>query len=355
MVIPRNWNFAAMQRSPEQEAAIAEPTATSVRFRIAAFFLFAAWLSTCFSLFHSIRHYKPRDGFLRSTYGLIRDIPLRFLLILPLGLGMIGYQALIAFYYQFSLIRADGPIPIIYGWGYGTQLAILVVQILYGWSSPNEDKELIRQRRVRGETLDRELGIVHRPAWWRRVKGEHLVGSVRDKLVRNVNEVGQGRAMGRRAEGDMERDIRMNMEHDASGGDYIELDNYSGTSSKPMYNPRVDRAGARGMDTRRPSAMSGASNSANPFNDPEIANLAASVLFPGREEEARRAREAEAERKRRLEFITGEGPPPPAYSDDDRGRATDSARRTTPERSNSTGTTNSINAQPTQVRSMLDI
>ncbi|KAF4121623.1 Protein of unknown function (DUF2434) [Geosmithia morbida] len=354
MIIPRSWKFAQMQRSPEQEAAIAEPGATGIRFKIAAFFLFGAWLTTVFSMSHSINHYKPRkSGLFNRLIGLFRDIPLRFALLLPLSLGMIAYQALIAFQYRFSVMRADGPIPIIYGWGYGTQLAILVVQILYGWSSPNEDKELMRQRRVRGEMLDRELGIIHRPAWWRRVKGEHLVGTVRDKLARNVNEVGQGRSLGRRAESDMERDIRQNMERNAA---YIELDSYDETSryqgNSKGHNPRVDRAGVRGMGTRTSSIS--ASNL-----DPEserVVNIASSLLFPDPEEVERREREAEEERRRRLEYITSDGPPP-AYEDDSRGRSASSRSgdRATGERSNSTGTTNSINAPATQIRSMLDI
>ncbi|KAL6852876.1 hypothetical protein ACO1O0_007424 [Amphichorda felina] len=350
LVVPRSWTFVQKQRSPEQEAAVTEPTATSVRFKVAAFFLIAAWITTCFSLYHSVKHYKPRNrGLFNRAFGLIRAIPLRFILIVPLNLAVIIYQTLIAFNYQYSLIRADGPVGIIYGWGYGAQLAILLVQVAYGWASPNEDKELVRQRRVRGDDLDRELGLVKRPAWWRRVKGEHLVGSVRDKLVRNVHEIGQKRNIGRRAEGDMERHIREDMEGVAYDEDGFEMRNYA---SQGEYNPRVDRAGVGKLNHRRSEISLGA----DPESD-RVLQLASGILFPDLDETRRREREAEAERQRRVAFLQEDGPPPPSYYDNvpDRGRTTSGTRPGSSQRSNSTGTINSINVPATKVRSMLDI
>ena len=352
MVVPRSWNFAKRQNSREQEAAVAEPTATSARFKVAAFFLFACWLTICFSLYHSIKHYKPRNrGLFNRAFGLIRAIPFRLLLIILLSLSVIVYQAVIAFDYQYSLVKADGPIGIIYGWGYGAQLAILLIQVAYGYASPNEDKALIRQRRIRGDNLDRELGLVKRPDWWRRVKGEHLVGSVRDKLLRNVHEIGHSKGAGRRLEGDMERTIRENMEGEAQDEDGygFEMRNYA---SRDEYNPRVDRAGVARLDHKRSEVSLGA----DPESD-RVLNVASSILFPDHDEVLRREREAEAERQRRLAFISEDGPPPPAYYDNvpERGRTGSGTRPGSTHRSNSAGTTNSINAPPTQVRSMLDL
>jgi hypothetical protein len=326
-----------------------------VRFKIGAFFLVAAWLTICFSLRHSIKHYKPRNrGIINRTFGLFQAMPLRFLLTVPLSLSVIAYQVLISFDYEYSLMRADGPVGIIYGWGYGAQLVILWVQIAYGLASPNEDKELIRQRRVRGDTLDRDLGIVRRPAWWRRVKGEHLVGSFRDKLLRNVQEVGQGKgaAVGRREEGDMERNIREDMQREARDEDGgYEMRNYG--SNRGEQNPRVDRAGVGSLGRKISATSAGA--------DPEshrALTVASGLLFPDPDETQRREREAEAERQRRLAFIQEDGPPPPSYYDSahDRGRTNNSSGRPgSSERSNSTATVQSINAPPTQIRSMLDI
>jgi len=354
MVIPRSWTFAQKQRYPWQTENVARVAATSVRFKIGAFFLFAAWLVICFSLWHSIKHYKPRNrGIINRGVGLVKAIPLRFLLLIPLLLSAIGYQALISFDFDYSVIKKDGPVSIIYGWGYGAQLLILIVQIAYGYASPNEDKELIRQRRVRGETLDRELGLTRKPAWWRRVKGEHIVGTFRDKLLKNVQEVGQGRGVGRRAEGDMERDIRENMESEARQDDdgiNIEMSNYGRRKShnRQEWNPRADLAGVHNMDRGDELARG-----SNPENQ-RVLDMASSLLFPDPADVERRDREAEAERIRRLAYLQEDGPPP--ANRDTRGRgSTSSHRPATSERSNSTATSNSINAPPTKVRSMLDI
>ena len=278
----------------------------------------------------------------------MQAIPLRFLLILPLLLSVIAYQALIAWDWNWSVIKADGPVGIIYGWGYGAQLAILLIQVAYGYASPNEDKELMRQRRIRGDTLDRELGLVHRPAWWRRVKGEHLVGTFRDKLLRNVQEVGQTHGTGRREEGDMERYIREEGRRNAhpDDDDYgIELNSVR----RDGYNPREDRAGVNNL--RRQSSTT--TSFRTDEESQRMIRMASEALFPDREETERREREAEAERARRLAYITESGPPP-AYEDNNLGPS-GANRPATSERSNSTGTANSINAPPTQIRSMLDL
>lgn len=356
MVIPRGWSFAEKQRSPEQEAAVAVPNATGPRFKAGAFFLFFAWLTICYSLRHSIKYYKPRHrGLFNRVVGFVQNMPLRFVLILPLCLAMIAYQTLISFDFKYSVIKADGPVPIIYGWGYGSQVLVILVQILYGYRTPNEDKELMRQRRVRGEALDAELGIVRKPAWWRRVKGEHIVGSVRDRIMANVNELGRPKGVGRRAEGDMERDIRETMQADARNDvDDIELPRYPNREGQQREggsvadtDTLVDGASVRSPNPRRESTLG-----SNQESD-RMLRMASSLLFPDGEEVARREREAEEQRRQRLAYIS-EDPPPPQYSPR-RGRdSAGGARPRTGERSNSTETTNSITSPPAQIKSMLD-
>ncbi|KAM3463616.1 hypothetical protein MY5147_009638 [Beauveria neobassiana] len=107
LVVPRNWSFVEKQRSPEQTAAVAIPSALSGRFKA----------------------------------------------------GLIVYQIFMSFNWELSLMRFHGVIPVQFGWGFGPSLAIMLVQIIYGYASPNEDKDLIRQRRERGEIIDRELGL----------------------------------------------------------------------------------------------------------------------------------------------------------------------------------------------------
>jgi hypothetical protein len=372
MIIPRNWDFVKKQRYPEETARVAEATATGIRFKLGAFFLFVCWLTICFSICHSIKNYKPRHrGIFNRTVGFIGSIPLRFVLLVPLLLGLIGYQALISFEFDFSLMNLHSSTPIVFGWGYGIQLVILWVQIIYGAVAPNEDKELMRQRRARGAAVDQELGIVRRPAWWRRVKGEHLLG-FRDKLVRNVKEVGGERATGRRTMGDMERDIRVNMQQEARDDDGpIELSTYS---DHDPHNPRVDRAGARNIPRRYPDTPEGALERELDRRVPSderqrIYSMINDMARRAPEEEERQEQEEAAMRAAHLRYITEDGPTaeeeyarrvryisedgpaaarvaPPPYS---------SRPVSTAERTSSIGSADSVNRPPTQVRSMLDI
>ncbi len=232
-----------MQRDPELIKDIAIPTATGSRFKAASFCLVICWFTICFSLRHSILHYKPRNrGMLNRTVGLFKFVPLRFVIIIPLSAALIAYQIFMSFEWEFSLMRFQGVVPVQFGWGFGPSLLIIITQIIYGYVNPNEDKELIRQRRERGDSLDRELGIVKKPAWWRRVRGDHIEIPFHERIMRNVKEVGGKRGIGRRTEADMERYIRQEAERSAINEDGIEMGRLPRRESD---NPRVDRAGAR--------------------------------------------------------------------------------------------------------------
>ncbi|KAH7129354.1 hypothetical protein B0J13DRAFT_136441 [Dactylonectria estremocensis] len=342
MVVPRSWSFSQKQRSPEQTAAIAAPGATSIRFKVAAFCLVIAWATIVFSMRHSISHYRSRQGgIFRRAFGFTKAIPLRFYLIIPACAGMIAYQGFIAWVWEFSIIRKDGPVAVIYGWGYGPSLFIIIIQVIYGFASPNEDKDLIRQRRERGDAIDRELGIVKKPAWWRRVRGEHL-HTLRDKITMNVNEIGGGRATGRRIETAAERDARE--EALASANNDIEMNPVS-SRAKQENNPRADRAGVSVINHQRQHLPTPYEGKSDRRRYERSMQAAAGILFPNSQEADRRAREAE---------LGLDGPAPPPYSDRaERGR--NSNRPGSTGRSNSAETTNSITAPPQQVRSMLDI
>ncbi|KAK5993102.1 putative C56F8.12-like protein [Cladobotryum mycophilum] len=339
LVVPRSWKFAEQQRSPEQTAAKAIPGATGPRFKAAAFCLVVAWLTILVSLWHSIKHYKHRErGVFNTVRGVVQAVPFRFVLTIPLSLVLIAYQAYISFNWDYSVMRADGVVPAIYIWGYGPSLLIIYIQAIYGWTSPNEDKALIQQRRHRGDVLDRELGLVKKPTWWRRVRGDHLQ-SLRDKITNNVNEIGGKRGVGRRVEDDMERAARLDAERFADRNDGYEL---SPLPRKDSSNPRMDRAGVRNMEfTPAPPPLRYAGRSEQRHNE-RIVETFAGVLFPNN---------ADSERARRLAEITQDGPPPP-YTDEEQGS---SARPGSARRNNSTSTSNSINAPPQKVRSMLDV
>lgn len=197
MVVPRNWGDIEHQRYPEQVINDAIPTATDARFKIAPFFLVICWLLTAFSLRHSMKHYCPRNrGLINRVVGFLRYIPARFILIMPLAAVVPAYQALIAWHFPYSPLNLEGNEVAIYAGGFTPTLLILYIQILFGFFRPNEDLELQRQRRVRGQELDREMGVVHKPSWWRRINGEFVPAneSVRDRLTRNVREINGNRS-----------------------------------------------------------------------------------------------------------------------------------------------------------------
>lgn len=181
MIVPRSWTPIELQRSVSQTALIAEPAATDNRFKAAAFLLFCGWATTFFSLCHSIFHYNPRS------------LPLKQLLILFFSLIMIGYEATIAFDFSISPLNRYGTVAYIYGLGWTPIFLIVAIMEVWGYLEPNEDRELIRQRRVRGAEIDQELGIVQKPHWWRRLRHDHTL-NIHSQIARNVGEIGGGAA-----------------------------------------------------------------------------------------------------------------------------------------------------------------
>lgn len=206
MVIPRPWGAIELQRDREQTKQRAEPAATDLRFKIAAFFLFGSWLTTVFSLWHSIKHYKPQNrGIFNRAIGLIKYLPSRFLLMIPLALVMIGYEAASAFEFSISPLKIDTNLGFMYGLGWGPIAMVIIVQEIYGYLAPNDDKELIRQRRIRGAEIDQEMGITKKPHWWSRLHSDNSPINLQDSIARNVSEIGGGRATTR----NLERSIEM--------------------------------------------------------------------------------------------------------------------------------------------------
>ncbi|OBT63380.1 hypothetical protein VE03_07254 [Pseudogymnoascus sp. 23342-1-I1] len=184
MSVPRNWTPISYQRSPSQALQIAAPQATDGRFKSAAFFLLLAWLTILFSLLHSMHHYTPRP----SLAARILSTPPAFLLTLPLTLTIVAYQFLAAFSFAHSPLNLAADPAIIYALGWAPIVLIFVIHEVAGYAHPNEDRELIRQRRRRGQDLDREMGYTRKPPWWRRLNGHHNL-TVQQALARNAQEV----------------------------------------------------------------------------------------------------------------------------------------------------------------------
>ncbi|KAF8860932.1 hypothetical protein BDZ45DRAFT_648130 [Acephala macrosclerotiorum] len=193
LMIPRAWGPVELQRDPEQTRLRAEPMATDIRFKLAALFLLGSWVATVFSLWHSIKHYKERNsGILNWTIGFVRYTPKKFILTPILSLVMIGYEAAISFEFSISPLNLNTEVAFMYGLGWVPIVLIFIVLNIAGYNDPNEDKELIRQRRIRGAEIDHEIGIVKKPHWWSRLNRDNQSVSVRDEIARNINHMGGG-------------------------------------------------------------------------------------------------------------------------------------------------------------------
>ncbi|KAI1498032.1 hypothetical protein F5X99DRAFT_394918 [Biscogniauxia marginata] len=331
LIVPRNWGAIELQRSPDQTIANAIPAATDGRFKAAPFFLFVCWCTCLVSLWHSIRHYEPRNrGWFNRLIGFLGYMPFRFVLMLPLSLALVAYQALVAWNWDISPLNVSTNLLAMYLGGYAPSLLILIIQVISGFLRPNEDKELIRQRRVRGQAIDQELGLVKKPAWWRRVNGDMDSGNMRDRIMRNVREVGGGRATAAQVERMAERRAAEteNETTNNSNPNSIEMGAMQRTNSitssvhtSTAPPPYVAPYGGK-SDQRR--------------NDRTV-QLAAGLLFPG---------------------TNPETTAPAPYVDRGRGSAapnTHSRRPGTSERSNSTASGMSTSGPPQQIRSMLDV
>jgi hypothetical protein len=309
MVVPRSWSPIEKQRSLSQTASIAKPSATDIRFKLAAFFLFCSWLTTIYSLRHSIKYYKPQNrGLFNRFFGFVKYTPRKFLLTLPLSLGMVAYAIACSIDFSISPLNLHTDLGTMYGWGWGSIACILAVYEIAGYLDPNEDKELIRQRRVRGAEIDQEMGITKKPQWWSRLHGDNRELGVHERIARNVGEVGGGRATTRGIESN------------------IEMGNMP--VSKNMTGRIGERPGKGELDAVK---------------------MAANLLFP--------ANNASPPSERRDLF--SDNPDRGRSLGDPRPRApSQTMRNTMSDRSDSTGTQGSgatLGAPAQQIRSMLDV
>ncbi|KAF9871069.1 hypothetical protein CkaCkLH20_11486 [Colletotrichum karsti] len=342
LIIPRNWGEIEKQRSPDQTAARAEPNATDVRFKVATFCLVICWLTIVASLRHSILHYYPRNrGLLNKARGFVRYTPWRFVFIIPLAACLIAYQGLVSFRWDYSVLNTQANLGAVYAGGFGPALLILYIQIIYGFTSPNEDKELIRQRRVREAEIDHEMGIVAKPKWWKRItRDDHLVDkmSMRERIARNVREVGGGGATARGVQQnfDAQEADRQQTERDFEMGDV------GGSSNTTPVRP--------GFDAANSATFSTYTGKSDRRRQERTTNAAAELLFPN----------SRPNRPDRSADLMQDGPPPPSYTDArPRSRNSDnvSLDSTVPgELSHSASTAVSVSGQQQQhVRSMLDV
>ncbi|KAF3067406.1 hypothetical protein GL218_08479 [Daldinia childiae] len=325
LVVPRNWGAIELQRSPEQTIENAIPAATDGRFKAGTFCLFVGWCTIMVSLWHSIRHYEPRNrGFFNRIIGFLGYMPFRFTLMIPLALAVVAYQGLCAWDFGLSPLNVKTNLLAMYLGGYAPTFLILVIQIIAGFMRPNEDRELLRQRRERGQTLDQELGLIRKPAWWRRVNGDVSAGSMRDRIMRNVREVGGGRPTGREVERLAERRAA-EMESDATTRN-------SGIEMNEIRRANSARGGGAPGSAPPPPPYSPYGGKSDQRRSERTVEVAAGLLFPGANANT------PGGRGRGLE-VANEQPRRPG----------------TNERSSSTASGMSTTGPPQQIRSMLDI
>jgi hypothetical protein len=197
MTIPRSWTPVEKQRSPEQQAAIAEPAGTDSRFKAGSIIMVAAFATIVYTLKHHMHHYKPHErGIWASISNFCLHCPTKlFLAIIVLGVR-VAYGIASAWIWDISILKYDGNPAWPYGAGYAPSVLIMVILIVAGLVEENEDKNLIKQRQERGRVTDAELGITRKPAWWRKRDGDYLS---EDQRLRNLaSEVGGGRATANR-------------------------------------------------------------------------------------------------------------------------------------------------------------
>jgi len=324
MIVPRNWSPIMHQRYPEQSLTEALPSSQDGRFKTAAFLLVVCWLIIAVSLWHSIKHYCPRNrGIINRGLGLFRFTPPRFMLMLPLLGALVAYQAITTFSWSNTPLNVHPNILAMYLGGYAPSLLILWVNTIWGWATPNEDRALQAQRRARGEEINRELGLTRKPAWWRPNHGGEE--RMRDRIARNVREIGGGRAT---AKTFAERNAAIAAATPVGAdGEVVEMRSMGRSDRHPGMAPRMVVPVGQSRNERRRTE--------------QVAAAAAQLLFPGTSISVDRVKE-----------LMQDGPPPdykpPSYRDA-------AGRPGSVGRSNSTATTDSLGAAPVQVKSMLDI
>ena len=286
---------------------------------------------------------------MNRTMGFIRFTPYRFMLIIPLSLVVPAYQELVAWKFEYSPLNVTGLNVAIFVGGYVPSLLIIYIQSAFGYFNPNEDLELLRQRRVRGREVDQELGIVHKPSWWRRLNSEGLPGeSMRDIIARNVREVGGGKPTTRNLE---EAIPNRSAVVETAPDESVEM---AAIPSAPSQQA------ADLLGSVSPGDFAGARDKASVYvgksdarRSERTMQTVSGLLFPGQNEGASAAATRHAE-------LMMDGPPPsqppPPYVDRGRAQLPDTNdRSTSPGRSISTNTTNTLTSPPQQIRSMLDI
>ncbi|KAF2427734.1 hypothetical protein EJ08DRAFT_592756 [Tothia fuscella] len=202
MDIPRSWGKLEKQHSIAQQRTIAEPAGTDVRFKAGGIIAALGIFVILWSLQHSMHHYQPhRKGIVPAITNFFQKCPPRLYLAIIILAIRLAYGIFMPWHWQTSIFKYDASPEWYYGAGYAPPALIIIIFNIWGFIDENEDKQLIAQRRMRGQLADDELGIVKRPHWWR--KRDHAFND--EQRLRNLTtEVGGGRATAQRVSQNVE-------------------------------------------------------------------------------------------------------------------------------------------------------
>ncbi len=196
MTIPRSWTAIEKQHSPSQIGTVARPLALDARFKAGALFAFAAWAVMCYSLRHSISHYKSKVHMLIDpSVSFNNSLTKPFLGILITAVTA-GYAIAGTWIWSISPLNAHVSNGWLFGLGYGPALLIIIVYNSFGFIHNNDDQAMMAERQHRERSTDRELGIDRgsmKPSWWSKMHGDSHVGeSAEDRLRHLTSEVAGG-------------------------------------------------------------------------------------------------------------------------------------------------------------------
>ena len=209
MNIPRSWTAIQYQRSPEQANTLARSSATDARFKAGGVLALLAWCTICYSLRHSIHHYRLRNrGSWNSFRGFLQYCPYKFQLAIPLLLIEIGYAIASSFIWTISPFKFDGNPAWLYGLGIAPALLIILTFEICGFLEPNEDRALRMQRAERGRAADSVLGIRQKPNWWSKRSSANQHWTTEQRLQALSTEI-EGGGGGQLTRGNPERNIEL--------------------------------------------------------------------------------------------------------------------------------------------------
>lgn len=198
MTIPRSWTVVEKQRSVPQILAVARPSALDARFKVGAIFAFAAWVMVCYSLCHSIKHYRQRIKALIEPAFNVNNSPTSPSLGIIISAVTVGYLIAATWIWSISPLNARVPNTWLFGAGYAPALLIIIVYNILGHFQTNDDKALSMQRQHRERTIDGALGIdrsVQKLSWWSKMSGDrHIDLTPGERLRHLTSEIGGGPA-----------------------------------------------------------------------------------------------------------------------------------------------------------------